>query len=65
VDVEPDRAKEITDSLRLLGYPTPRYLLAGRFNKEGLYWVQEELPGDPLWKDPTVEQVKKLSDEVS
>lgn len=50
----------ITDRLRTLGYPTPRYLLAGRLHEEGLYWVQEQLPGEPLWVDSTVEQVEQL-----
>lgn len=60
VDPDPNLAKRITDRLRMLGSPTPKYLISGRLYKEGLYWVQEELPGEPLWKNPTVEQVKKL-----
>lgn len=60
VDADPDLAKEIANRLRSLGYPTPKYFQTGRLYKEGLYWVQEELPGEPLWKDPTVEQVEEL-----
>lgn len=60
VDPNPHLPGMITDRLRTLGYPTPRYLLAGRLHEDGLYWVQEELPGMPLWVDPTVEQVERL-----
>ena len=60
VDADPDLAKEITDQLRSLGYPAPKYLQSGRLYKKGLYWIQKELPGEPLRKNPTVAQVKKL-----
>lgn len=53
VDADPDLAGAITDHLRSLGYPTPRHLHAGRLKGEGLYRVMEELPGRPLWQDPT------------
>lgn len=59
-DADPNLAREITDRLRSLGYPAPKHLQCGRLYKEGLYWVQEELLGEPLWKNPTVGQVKKL-----
>ncbi len=60
VDPDPLLPVRITDRLRMLGYPVPRYLLTGRLQEDGLYWVQEELPGEPLWVDPTVEQVEEL-----
>lgn len=60
IDADPNLAREITDRLRSLGYPAPKHFQSGRLNKEGLYWIQEELPGEPLWKNPTVAQVKKL-----
>ncbi|MFL7791080.1 MAG: aminoglycoside phosphotransferase family protein [Anaerolineae bacterium] len=60
IDSDPDLARAITDHLRSLGYPTPEYLHTGRLNKDGLYWVMEELPGKPLWENPTVNQVEKL-----
>ncbi len=60
LDPDPYRAGRITARLRALGYPAPRYLHAGRLHGEGLYWVQEELPGEALWVDPTVEQVEEL-----
>jgi len=60
VDADPNLAREITDRLRSLGYPAPKHLQSGRLYKKGLYWVQKELSGEPLWKNPTVDQVKKL-----
>lgn len=60
VDADPDLARRITDRLRSLGYPAPRHLLCGKLYKKGLYWVQEELPGEPLWRNPTIGQIKKL-----
>ncbi|MDP2363658.1 MAG: aminoglycoside phosphotransferase family protein [Ignavibacteria bacterium] len=60
VDPNPNLAKKITERLRGFGYPTPKYLYSGRLYQEGLYWVQELLPGEPLRKNPSVDQVKKL-----
>ena len=59
VDVDPDLARNITDRLRSLGYPVPTYIYSGFIN-HGLYWVQQELPGKPLWVNPTVEQIEKM-----
>jgi hypothetical protein len=59
VDVDPDLAKNITDRLLSLGYPVPKYLHSGPFH-HGLYWIQQELPGKPLWKNPTVAQIEKI-----
>ncbi|MFW6136020.1 MAG: aminoglycoside phosphotransferase family protein [Chloroflexota bacterium] len=59
-DPDPHLAPRITDHLRPLGYPTPKYLHTGWLNDEGLYWVMEQLPGAPLWRNPTVGQVEKL-----
>lgn len=60
IDADPDLARQITDHLRPLGYPTPRHLHSGWLNGDGLYWVMEELPGAPLWEDPSVSQVGRL-----
>jgi len=60
VNSNPDLAGAITSRLRSRGYLAPKYLYSGRLYKEGLYWVQEILPGEPLWKNPTVEQVSQL-----
>jgi len=60
VNPNPSLAGKITDKLRSLGYPTPRYLYSGKLYQDGLYWVQELLPGEPLWKNPSVAQVKNL-----
>jgi hypothetical protein len=60
VDPNPNLAGKITTQLRSLGYPTPKYLYSGKLKSEGLYWVQEVLPGKPLWENPTVEQVSQL-----
>jgi len=59
VDVDPDLAKNITDRLLSLGYPVPKYVYSGLIS-HGLYWLQQELPGKPLWINPTVEQVEKI-----
>lgn len=59
VDVDPDLAKNITDRLLSLGYPVPKYIYSGSIS-HGLYWVQQELPGGPLWKNPTVEQIENI-----
>jgi hypothetical protein len=59
IDVDPELAKNITDRLHSLGYPVPKYVLIGRVG-HGLYWVQQELPGKPLWKNPTVDQIEKI-----
>lgn len=59
VDPDPELAKDITDRLLLLGYPVPKYIYSGQIGK-GLYWVQQELPGKPLWQNPTVEQIEKV-----
>lgn len=52
-------AKNITDRLLSLGYPVPKYIYSGRVGK-GLYWIQQELSGSPLWQNPTVKQVEKI-----
>lgn len=59
VDVDPDLAKNITDRLLSLSYPVPKYIYSGSI-RQGLYWVQQELPGKPLWENPTVEQIEKI-----
>lgn len=59
VDADPDLAKKITDRLLSLGYPVPKYIYSGSIS-HGLYWVQQELPGKPLWKNPTIEQIEKI-----
>lgn len=59
VDADPDLAKNITDRLLSLDYPVPKYIYTGRLG-EGLYWVQQELSGKPLWQNPTVEQIEKV-----
>ena len=59
VDDDPELAKDITDRLLSLNYPVPKYIHTGRIGK-GLYWVQQELSGKPLWQNPTVEQIKKV-----
>lgn len=59
LDADPELARQITDRLLSLGYPVPKYIYTGRIG-EGLYWVQQELPGNPLWQDPTVEQIEKV-----
>lgn len=41
------QAREITHLLRTSGYPAPRYLLIGS-TPEGIYSIQEVLPGAPL-----------------
>jgi hypothetical protein len=60
VDADPILSKKINNRLLSLDYPVPKYIYTGSLNKEGLYWVQEELPGKPLWENPTLEQVKKI-----
>lgn len=60
MDPDPHLATQITDHLRALGYPTPEHLHTGWLNNHGLYWVMEELPGEALWQDPTVDQVESL-----
>jgi hypothetical protein len=60
INPDPNLAKDITDHLRSLNYPTPKHVHSGKLYKEGLYWIQEELPGKPLWNNPTVDQVKNL-----
>jgi len=60
IDADPKIQKEIIDRLLLLGYPVPRYIHTGTFGTAGLYSVQQELPGKPLWESPTVEQVERL-----
>ena len=59
VDVDLDLAENITDRLLSLGYPVPKHIHSGVI-ADGLYWVQQELPGEPLWKNPTVEQMQKI-----
>ena len=59
VDPDPELATEITDRLLLLDYPVPKYIYSGRLG-QGIYWVQQELPGKPLWQSPTVEQIEKV-----
>lgn len=59
LDVDPNSAKNITDRLLSLGYPVPKYIYSGSIH-HGLYWVQQELPGTPLWENPTVEQIEKI-----
>ena len=59
VDPDPDLAKSITDRLLSLKYPVPKYIYSGRVDN-GLYWVQQELLGNPLWQNPTVEQIEKI-----
>lgn len=59
VDPDPELAKDITNRLFSLGYPVPKYIYSGRIGK-GLYWVQQELFGSPLWQNPTVEQIEKV-----
>src|SRR5688572_12919277 len=59
VDDDPELATEITDRLLSLGYPVPKYIYTGRIG-QGLYWIQQELPGKPLWQNPTVEQIEKI-----
>lgn len=59
VDIDLDLAKNITDKLLSLGYPVPKYIYSGLIS-HGIYWVQQELPGEPLWKSPTVEQIEKI-----
>ena len=59
VDADPELAKDITDTLLSLGYPVPKYIYTGRIGK-GLYWLQQELSGKPLWQNPTVEQIEKV-----
>jgi hypothetical protein len=59
LDVDPNLAKTITDRLLSLEYPVPKYIYSGSIN-HGLYWVQQELPGTPLWENPTVEQIEKI-----
>ena len=59
VDDDPELAKNITNRLLSLDYPVPKYIYSGRIGK-GLYWVQQELPGKPLWQNPTVEQIEKV-----
>lgn len=59
VDADPELAKNITNRLLSLSYPVPKYLYTGRVGS-GLYWVQQQLPGKPLWQNPTVEQIEKI-----
>lgn len=59
VDADPELAKDITDRLLSLGYPVPKYIYTGRIGK-GLYWLQQELSGKPLWQNPTMEQIEKV-----
>jgi hypothetical protein len=59
VDADPDLARNITDRLLSLGYPVPKYIYSGLIN-HGIYWVQQELPGKPLWVNPTVEQIERI-----
>lgn len=59
IDPDPELAKNITDRLLSLGYPVPKYIYSGRIGN-GLYWVQQELSGNPLWQNPTVEQIEKV-----
>ena len=59
VDADPELVKTITDRLLLLGYSVPKYIYSGWIG-HGLYWVQQELLGKPLWKSPTVEQIEKI-----
>ena len=59
VDADPELVKNITNRLLSLGYPVPKYLYTGRIGG-GLYWVQQQLPGKPLWQNPTVEQIEKI-----
>jgi len=59
VDVDPDLAKNITDRLLSLSCPVPKYIYSGLIS-HGLYWVQQELPGKPLWENPTVKQIEKV-----
>lgn len=40
-------ARTVTDRLRSVGYPAPRYLYIGRL-PEGIYSIQSALPGSPL-----------------
>jgi hypothetical protein len=59
VDADPDLARNISDRLLTLGYPVPKYIYSGSIN-HGLYWVQQELPGKPLWQNPTVPQIEEI-----
>lgn len=59
VDADPNLAKKVTDRLLSLGYPVPKYIHSGLIS-HGLYWVQQELPGKPLWENPTVEQIERI-----
>ena len=58
-DADPKLARIITNRLLSLGYPVPKYLYSGRVGN-GLYWVQEEIPGKPLWQNPTIEQIERV-----
>ena len=60
VDADPELSKKITDRLLSLGYLLPKYIHTGTLGAKGLYWVQEELPGKPLWQNPTVGQIEQL-----
>lgn len=59
VDIDLELARNITERLLSLGYPVPKYIHSGSIN-HGLYWVQQELSGTPLWQNPTVEQIEKI-----
>lgn len=60
IDPDPTLAIKITDKLRQYGYPVSKYLYSGKIEPNGMYWIQEFLNGEPLWKDPSVDQVKSL-----
>jgi hypothetical protein len=56
-------AVTVTDQLRPLGYPTPRYILYGSV-AEGSFGVQQALPGRPrpIASPETVKQLVALND---
>jgi len=60
VDPDPNLASLITNRLLELKYPVPKYIFAGTLERNGLYWVQEELRGIPLSHDPSIEQINKI-----
>lgn len=57
IDADPNLAPLIINHLLKLGYSVPKYLFTGTLEPNGLYWIQEELHGNPLSQDPSIEQV--------
>jgi hypothetical protein len=54
-----EQAKTVTDHLRNVGYPTPRYLYMGQA-QGGIYSIQLALPGSPIAVSSTAAYVSRL-----